>query len=157
MPRWGLHQIAGLLGGMGLTCRIPPTVSPTPPAPQSSPFSPLRLYMSTTRCAGACARGRVTYHRHLLLVRQLSCGWAAACLAAPPIYSALQGIPQPIAFPLFSAPPPPRQFGGTKTNSEAFNTAGRSVKSGLTACDIVSKWTWAVSFLFHVSRGLGKA
>ena len=31
--------------------------------------------------------------------------------------------------------------------SEQFNTASRSVKAGLTACDIVSKWTWAATLL----------
>lgn len=31
--------------------------------------------------------------------------------------------------------------------SEAFTTAGRAVKAGLTACDIVSKWTWAATLL----------
>lgn len=31
--------------------------------------------------------------------------------------------------------------------SEAFSTAGRAVKAGLTACDIVSKWTWAATLL----------
>ena len=28
-----------------------------------------------------------------------------------------------------------------------FATAGRSIKMGLTACDIVSKWTWAATLL----------
>lgn len=31
--------------------------------------------------------------------------------------------------------------------SEHFATAGRSIKMGLTACDIVSKWTWAATLL----------
>lgn len=30
-------------------------------------------------------------------------------------------------------------------SSEHFSTAGRSIKMGLTACDIVSKWTWAAT------------
>jgi len=33
------------------------------------------------------------------------------------------------------------------SGSENFSTAGRSVKAGLTACDIVSKWTWAATLL----------
>ncbi|MEW5297150.1 MAG: hypothetical protein WDW36_000377 [Sanguina aurantia] len=32
-------------------------------------------------------------------------------------------------------------------SSEHFSTAGRSIKMGLTACDIVSKWTWAATML----------
>jgi SSS family transporter len=32
-------------------------------------------------------------------------------------------------------------------SSEMFATAGRSIKMGLTACDIVSKWTWAATLL----------
>eukprot|EP00285_Hemiselmis_virescens_P008888 CAMPEP_0173392260 /NCGR_PEP_ID=MMETSP1356-20130122/18847_1 /TAXON_ID=77927 ORGANISM="Hemiselmis virescens, Strain PCC157" /NCGR_SAMPLE_ID=MMETSP1356 /ASSEMBLY_ACC=CAM_ASM_000847 /LENGTH=820 /DNA_ID=CAMNT_0014350007 /DNA_START=20 /DNA_END=2482 /DNA_ORIENTATION=- len=31
--------------------------------------------------------------------------------------------------------------------SEHFNSAGRTIKSGLCACDIVSKWTWAATLL----------
>jgi Na+/proline symporter len=39
------------------------------------------------------------------------------------------------------------RFGGTSYTSEQFSTAGRSIKAGLTACDIVSKWTWAATLL----------
>ncbi|GBF99241.1 urea-proton symporter-like [Raphidocelis subcapitata] len=39
------------------------------------------------------------------------------------------------------------RYGGTSHTSEQFSTAGRSVKAGLTACDIVSKWTWAATLL----------
>ncbi|GBF91782.1 urea-proton symporter, partial [Raphidocelis subcapitata] len=39
------------------------------------------------------------------------------------------------------------RFGGTSQTSEQFSTAGRSIKAGLTACDIVSKWTWAATLL----------
>jgi len=35
----------------------------------------------------------------------------------------------------------------TKNTSEYFNTAGRSVKTGLTASVIVSQWTWAATLL----------
>lgn len=38
-------------------------------------------------------------------------------------------------------------FGGTYATSEEFNTAGRSVKTGLTAAVIVSQWTWAATLL----------
>ena len=38
-------------------------------------------------------------------------------------------------------------FGGTEMTSEEFNTAGRSVKTGLTASVIVSQWTWAATLL----------
>lgn len=38
-------------------------------------------------------------------------------------------------------------FGGTAMTSEEFNTAGRSVKTGLTAAVIVSQWTWAATLL----------
>jgi SSS family transporter len=36
---------------------------------------------------------------------------------------------------------------GTKQTSEQFNTAGRSIKTGLTASVIVSQWTWAATLL----------
>jgi hypothetical protein len=40
------------------------------------------------------------------------------------------------------------KFGGSEvTNSEFFNTAGRDVKTGLTAAVIVSQWTWAATLL----------
>jgi SSS family transporter len=38
-------------------------------------------------------------------------------------------------------------FNKTEHNSEYFNTAGRSVKTGLTASVIVSQWTWAATLL----------
>ncbi|GLC42950.1 hypothetical protein PLESTB_000288600 [Pleodorina starrii] len=40
-----------------------------------------------------------------------------------------------------------RRFGGFGRDSESFSTAGRSIKAGLTACDIVAKWTWAATLL----------
>jgi SSS family transporter len=40
-----------------------------------------------------------------------------------------------------------RKFGGATANSENFNTAGRSVKIGLTGSVIVSQWTWAATLL----------
>ncbi|WIA24070.1 hypothetical protein OEZ85_013681 [Tetradesmus obliquus] len=39
------------------------------------------------------------------------------------------------------------RVGSQAGGSEAFTTAGRAVKAGLTACDIVSKWTWAATLL----------
>ena len=39
------------------------------------------------------------------------------------------------------------KYGGTKISSEFFNTAGRTVKTGLTAAVIVSQWTWAATLL----------
>merc|ERR1719421_833122 len=39
------------------------------------------------------------------------------------------------------------RYGGTVVTSEQFNTAGRSVKTGLTASVIVSQWTWAATLL----------
>jgi len=38
-------------------------------------------------------------------------------------------------------------FGGVTMTSEHFNTAGRDVKTGLTASVIVSQWTWAATLL----------
>jgi hypothetical protein len=38
-------------------------------------------------------------------------------------------------------------FGGTQLTSEEFNTAGRSINTGLTASVIVSQWTWAATLL----------
>ncbi|KAK9785769.1 hypothetical protein WJX73_001272 [Symbiochloris irregularis] len=39
------------------------------------------------------------------------------------------------------------RYGGVKYDSEQFNTAGRSVKSGLLACDTVSHWCWPTTLL----------
>ena len=39
------------------------------------------------------------------------------------------------------------KYAGHEMSSEEFSTAGRSIKVGLTACDIVSKWTWAATLL----------
>ena len=39
---------------------------------------------------------------------------------------------------------------GVKETSEWFNTAGRTIKTGLTAAAIVSGWTWAVHFYSHL-------
>ncbi|PXF45390.1 Urea-proton symporter DUR3 [Gracilariopsis chorda] len=36
---------------------------------------------------------------------------------------------------------------GVKMNSEFFNTAGRTIKTGLTASVLVSQWTWAATLL----------
>lgn len=38
-------------------------------------------------------------------------------------------------------------YGSTEFSSEQFNTAGRHIKSGLTASVIVSQWTWAATLL----------
>ncbi|KAJ7520016.1 hypothetical protein O6H91_20G063600 [Diphasiastrum complanatum] len=38
-------------------------------------------------------------------------------------------------------------FAGTKYTSEEFNTAGRSIKTGLIAVDVVSHWTWVATLL----------
>jgi len=40
-----------------------------------------------------------------------------------------------------------KTYNGTKQTSEYFNTAGRNVKTGLTASVIVSQWTWAATLL----------
>jgi len=40
-----------------------------------------------------------------------------------------------------------RKYAGEQESSEHFNTAGRSVKTGLVCADIVSKWTWAATLL----------
>jgi SSS family transporter len=40
-----------------------------------------------------------------------------------------------------------QRYLGTNISSEFFNTAGRSVKTGLTASVIVSQWTWAATLL----------
>lgn len=41
------------------------------------------------------------------------------------------------------------RFGGKSGagNSEDFNCGGRSVRTGLIAVDVVSKWTWAATLL----------
>ena len=40
-----------------------------------------------------------------------------------------------------------QRYVGTSISSEFFNTAGRTVKTGLTAAVIVSQWTWAATLL----------
>jgi len=40
-----------------------------------------------------------------------------------------------------------KYYNGTEQTSEYFNTAGRDVKTGLTASVIVSQWTWAATLL----------
>lgn len=40
-----------------------------------------------------------------------------------------------------------KYYGGAEMTSERFNTAGRMVKTGLTASVIVSQWTWAATLL----------
>ncbi|MEW5305220.1 MAG: hypothetical protein WDW36_007776 [Sanguina aurantia] len=40
-----------------------------------------------------------------------------------------------------------RYSGEAVSGAEGFATAGRSINVGLTACDIVSKWTWAATLL----------
>lgn len=40
-----------------------------------------------------------------------------------------------------------RYLSGVKMSSEFFNTAGRTIKTGLTASVIVSQWTWAATLL----------
>ncbi len=44
-------------------------------------------------------------------------------------------------------------FSGVIYNSEQFNTAGRSIGTGLLAVDLVSHWTWASILLQSVSYG----
>ncbi|KAH7416243.1 hypothetical protein KP509_14G082300 [Ceratopteris richardii] len=39
------------------------------------------------------------------------------------------------------------KYGGTKYDSEEFNTAGRSIKTGLVAVDVVSHWAWVSDLL----------
>ena len=45
------------------------------------------------------------------------------------------------------------KFAGAVYNSEQFNTAGRSIGTGLLAVDIVSHWTWASIILQSASYG----
>lgn len=40
-----------------------------------------------------------------------------------------------------------RKYAGTKYDSEEFNTAGRSIKTGLVAVDVVSHWAWVSDLL----------
>lgn len=40
-----------------------------------------------------------------------------------------------------------KRFNNEEQTSEAFNTAGRTVKSGLVASAVVSSWTWAATLL----------
>ncbi|KAG6557244.1 hypothetical protein Mapa_001171 [Marchantia paleacea] len=45
-----------------------------------------------------------------------------------------------------------QRYGGTKDNSEEFNTAGRSIKTGLIAVDVVSRWTWVATLTVSVNE-----
>jgi hypothetical protein len=49
------------------------------------------------------------------------------------------------------------RFGGLNQTSEQFNTAGRTVKTGLIANVIVSQWTWAATLLQRRERALNSA
>lgn len=40
-----------------------------------------------------------------------------------------------------------RRYNNESQTSEMFNTAGRTVKSGLVASAVVSSWTWAATLL----------
>src|ERR1700759_3138530 len=40
-----------------------------------------------------------------------------------------------------------KRYNGELQTSEAFSTAGRTVKSGLVAAAVVSSWTWAATLL----------
>lgn len=40
-----------------------------------------------------------------------------------------------------------KRYNNEKQTSEMFNTAGRTVKSGLVASAVVSSWTWAATLL----------
>jgi SSS family transporter len=44
---------------------------------------------------------------------------------------------------------------GVTSNSEHFNTAGRNIKTGLTASVIVSQWTWAATLLQSSNKAWG--
>ncbi len=55
--------------------------------------------------------------------------------------------PSSLPQPRLPLSPPHSKFGGFGGDSESFSTAGRSIKAGLTACDIVAKWTWAATLL----------
>lgn len=41
----------------------------------------------------------------------------------------------------------PFRYNNEQQTSEMFNTAGRTVKSGLVASAVVSSWTWAATLL----------
>lgn len=66
----------------------------------------------------------------------------AACLALPSGSNAGQAF---YGSTLKCYPAPCCNDAGAKNTSEHFNTAGRSVKTGLIAVDVVSHWTWSVS------------
>ncbi|KAL3698886.1 hypothetical protein R1sor_012962 [Riccia sorocarpa] len=44
------------------------------------------------------------------------------------------------------------RYGGVKDNSEEFNTAGRSIKTGLVAVDVVSRSTWVATLTVSVNE-----
>lgn len=75
------------------------------------------------------------------------------CAAAPVLHVVprLVSLSREIQSADTPSPHPPSRldyrYGGTKQTSEQFNTAGRSVKTGLIANVIVSEWTWAATLL----------
>jgi SSS family transporter len=66
----------------------------------------------------------------------------------PPLHAFFLALTASLAFP--SSPQQvymDQRYVGTNISSEFFNTAGRTVKTGLTAAVIVSQWTWAATLL----------
>ncbi|KAK9819508.1 hypothetical protein WJX74_001443 [Apatococcus lobatus] len=64
-------------------------------------------------------------------------------------YGIVLGMGLGFCFLIFAIMEIVKRFGGRSTNStsEDFNCGGRSVKTGLIAVDVVSKWTWAATLL----------
>jgi Na+/proline symporter len=77
---------------------------------------------------------------------------ADASPAAPPLsqawgYGVLLGLGFAFALFMILVTWALKRYHNEVQTSEAFNTAGRTVKSGLVASAVVSSWTWAATLL----------
>ncbi|KAH7176544.1 Sodium:solute symporter family-domain-containing protein [Dactylonectria macrodidyma] len=74
-------------------------------------------------------------------------GSATAALSQGAGYGIVLGVGLAFAVFMISLTHILKRFNGEVQTSEMFNTAGRSVKSGLVAAAVVSSWTWAATLL----------
>ncbi|KAH7158093.1 Sodium:solute symporter family-domain-containing protein [Dactylonectria estremocensis] len=74
-------------------------------------------------------------------------GSATAALSQGAGYGIVLGVGIAFAVFMISLTHILKRFNGEVQTSEMFNTAGRSVKSGLVAAAVVSSWTWAATLL----------
>lgn len=79
-------------------------------------------------------------------------GGPSSGLVAPPLsqaygYGIVLGLGFAFALGMILTTYLLKRYNNEEQNSEVFNTAGRTVKSGLVASAVVSSWTWAATLL----------